>query len=110
MIVPSPWIALLLSAASYRIWRLLAEDTILDRPRRWIVKLPRRWREGMPIPSEYRSDLAQFINCPWCFGWWIALSVWALWEANHHWTEIVAVPFAISAAVGIIRSQLDPPE
>jgi len=46
MDVPSPWVALILLAASFRIWRLLADDEILERPRYWLVRLPRGWQEG----------------------------------------------------------------
>jgi hypothetical protein len=108
--VPSPWIALILVAASYRIWRLLADDIILDRPRNWVVRLPRGWEEGDPIPASYRIELANFITCPWCFGFWITLAVWVIWQIEPHWTTILLVPFALSAAVGITRINLDPAE
>lgn len=110
MSVPSPWIALLLAAASFRIWRLLSEDTILDTPRRWVVNLPKNWEEGMQIPPNYRDKLAELINCPWCLGFWVSLVMWGLWQIDEHWVEVFATPFAISAAVGIIRTKLDPPE
>jgi hypothetical protein len=108
MSVPSLWITVLLAAASYRIWRLLAEDVILDRPRRWIVRLPLKWKEGMLIPDGYRYRLAEFINCPWCLGFWVSIAVWIAWQADEHLTTVIAVPLAISAAVGIIRTKLDP--
>jgi len=110
MSIPTPWAALLLVAASYRLWRLLAEDTILDRPRRWLVRLPRDWEEGMQLPIAYRMRLAEFINCPWCSGFWISIAVWLLWQAEEHWVTVLAVPLAVSAGVGITRGLLDPPE
>lgn len=110
MTVPSPWVALILAAGVYRIWRLLADDEILDRPRRWLVRLPAKWEEGDPIPASYRIGLANFISCPFCFGWWLALATWGVWEANPHWTTIVIFPFALSAAVALIRTNLDAPE
>lgn len=110
MTVPSPWVALLLAAASYRLWRLVAEDSILDRPRRWIVRLPREWHEGQMLPEGYRLGLAAFLNCAWCSGFWLTVGVWLLWQADEHWTEVLAVPFALSAAVGIIRGTLDKDE
>lgn len=110
MTVPSPWVALLLVAGTYRLWRLLSEDTILDRPRRWLVRLPRDWSEGDPIPRSYRSGLAEFITCTWCLGFHISWIVWLIWEIEPHWTEILLIPFAISTAVGIVRVKLDPPE
>lgn len=110
MDVPSPWIALILVMGCYRIWRLLAEDTVLDVPRKWLVRLPRKWEEGDPLPEEYRLKLAIFLSCPWCFGWWIVLSVWGLWLLSHHWTAVFMTPWAISAGVGITRHKLDPPD
>lgn len=107
MSVPSPWVALLLLAASYRLWRLLAEDDILDWPRRWVVRLPREWQEGQMLPEGYRIRAAAFITCPWCFGFWLAIAVWLLWQAEPHWTEVLAVPLALSAGVGLIRANLD---
>jgi len=110
MSVPSPWTTIILVAAAYRIWRLLSEDAILDWPRRKIVRLPYRWSEGDPIPPNYRAVLAEFISCPWCLGWWTCLAIWLAWQAYPHGVTVIAVPFAISAAVGIVRVKLDPPE
>lgn len=104
MSIPSPWIALLLLGASYRIWLLLAEDTILDRPRRWVVGLDPGWEEGLTLPERYRLGLARFITCPWCLGFWVALAVWGLWQIDEHWIEVFSVPLALSAAVGIVAT------
>jgi len=101
MSVPSPWIALLLLGASYRIWKLLADDTILNRPRHWLVRLPPDWEEGDPLPRDYRLELARFITCPWCLGFHVSWVLWLAWEIEPHWTAIFSVPFALSAALGI---------
>lgn len=100
--LPDWWVTLLLALACYRLFRLLAEDTILDRPRNWFVRLPRRWKEGDPIPPEYREKLAIFITCPWCAGFWICLVVWLIWERWPHETVIACVPLALSAVVGLL--------
>jgi len=110
MSVPSPWTALLLIAAAYRIWRLLSEDVILDWPRRKVVRLPYRWEEGEVIPPNYRAGLAEFISCPWCLGFhvcWILWLCWVLWPTE---TTFLSTPLAFSAAVGIVRVKLDPLE
>jgi hypothetical protein len=86
---------------------LLAEDVILDRPRRWLVRLDREWEEGLALPENYRSGLAEFITCAWCLGFWVSVGVWLAWIIEPHGTLVVAVPFAISAAVGLIRTRLD---
>jgi hypothetical protein len=106
MSFPGAWVTIILLAAAFRIWRLLAEDFILDRPRHWIVNLPRNWKEGDAIPKNYREKLAEFINCPWCFGFWISIAVWGLWQINEHWTEVLCVPLAISAGVGLVVHNL----
>lgn len=110
MTVPVPWAALILIAAAYRIWRLLAEDTILTRPRRWLTNLPADWEEDDPIPDDYRIGLANFISCPACFGFWIALAIWLIWEVTPFWTEVFSMPLAISAGLIVFRSKLDPPD
>lgn len=110
MNVPSPWIALLLIACAYRIWRLIAEDTILNPVRFWVVGLPSDWEEGKPIPKGYRMKLAEFISCPACCGFWISLALWGIWQLTPHWTEVFSVPMAISAFVIVFRHKLDPPD
>lgn len=107
MNVPSPWIALLLLGFSYRIWRLLAEDTILSAPRYYLVGLPIDWEDGDPIPDGYRITLASFISCAWCLGFWVSLAVWGAWIAFPTVIEFIAVPFAISSGVGLVRARID---
>jgi hypothetical protein len=96
--IPDWYELLLLALAAYRLWRLLAEDDILDRPRRWLVRLGSEWeKEGDPVPANYRASLAEFLTCPFCFGAWVALGWWGAWQIWPHATLVVAVPFAISA-------------
>lgn len=42
---------------SYRLWRLLAIDGILNRPREWVL--------GASVGRH------EFLACPWCSGWWV---------------------------------------
>lgn len=101
--VPSLWAFLLLALASYRTWHLLAEDTILDRPRRALLRLG-DWRTaGDPVPDTYRTDLGEFIRCPWCLGFWIATAWWAAWLVWDD-TLVVAVPFALSAVLALANA------
>lgn len=116
--IPEPYQFLLLALVAYRVWRLVAEDDILERPRRWLVRLPMNWKEGDSFPRKYREELALFINCPWCAGAWVSLLVYGIWlftlGDGPHSTEDVLVGlgmwFALSCSVGLIRSKLDPPE
>lgn len=84
----------LLGLAAFRVWRILGEDTILDRPREWFIrKVP--WGE-------------EWVTCPWCAGAWVSAAVWLAWVASPHWATIVAFPFALSAIVGLIAANIDP--
>jgi hypothetical protein len=103
--IPDWWTLILLGLAAYRIQRLIAVDTLLDTPRLWLVGLG-PWKEGQPTPPTYRSRLADFLRCPWCLGFWVALAWWAAWQQWPREALVVAAPFALSTAVGLI-AQLD---
>lgn len=118
MSIPDWWAFTLLGLAAYRVWRLLAQDDILDRPRNWILRLPRDWEEGKPIPRTYREGLGLFLRCPWCAGAWVSAIVYLVWLSVFGDPEFSAESvfgalgtwFALSAAVGLVRTNLDPPE
>ena len=100
MNVPGWWDATLLALAAWRLFHLLAYDDILDRPRRYITRLAPTWRqEGDSTGEKYREKLGDFLTCPYCAGWWIALGWWIAWQLWPHGTLIAAVPFALSAGV-----------
>jgi hypothetical protein len=84
---------LILTAAAYRTWRLLAFDTILDIPRQHVQGAVRR-----------------FLECPWCAGFWIT----AAWLTPLYvdaqlpvWLRC-ALPWAGSLLVGLTARNLDP--
>lgn len=93
MSVPSWWAFVLLSLAAFRVWKLIGEDTILDRPRTWVLK-------------RVKDDkLELFITCPWCSGFWIsgvALMVYCVTTEWLDWFGFLTSWFAVSAAVGIV--------
>lgn len=91
--IPNWWEFLLLALASYRIWRLVAEDVVLDPIRDRIVKT---------------SKVSEFVACPFCLGFWIAVVVWLVWTAWPHWALIITVPFAISGLLALIAVNLEP--
>ena len=98
MSIPDWYVLVLLALAAFRTWRLLAEDDILDRPRRYVTRLGEKWeKDGDVVPMEYRIRLGAFIECPWCLGFWVALSWWGAWQIWPHGTEIAAVPLALSS-------------
>jgi hypothetical protein len=87
--VIDPWEFALVALAAWRTWKLLAEDTITE-------PLRARYIEG----HEWRET---FTECPWCAGFWVALAWVAAFWVEPLWTVIVAVPFAVSAAVGTLQ-------
>lgn len=102
--VPTTWEAILLGLAAFRVWRLLAADTILDWPRNRLVRREEFW-EG---PDFYREKLDRWLHCPWCMGFWVTMGWWGAWLVWPHATMIVAVPWAISAFVGLVQRNYDP--
>lgn len=100
MNIPNWYELLLLGAAAWRIFQLISDDDILDRPRRYLLRLGNEWeKEGDPVPSNYRVSTGIFITCPYCAGFWIALAWWGAWQIWPHATLVIAVPFVISAGV-----------
>jgi hypothetical protein len=104
-VIPAPWQFVLLALAAYRAWRLIGIDDITAGLRDRVIG--RTLYETGSDPDAYRPTLDKLIGCPWCLGAWIALAVTAAWWAAPHWTLIVCVPFAVSAAVGLVSKNLD---
>jgi hypothetical protein len=113
--IPEPYIFILLVLVAYRAWHLIAEDTVLERPRRWLVRLPKTWNEGDALPRGYRNELALFINCPWCAGAWVSLVTYVVYLATlGSWPDGtqdvfvgLGVWFALYCSVGLVSVNLD---
>ncbi len=101
MSIPGWFPFILLALAAFRTWRLLGEDDILNRPRRYVTGLPQDWKDGDAIPKGYREWLVDFIECPYCSGAWMAFAWWGAWEIWPHGATVVAVPLALSALLPI---------
>lgn len=99
MKIPDWWAALLLGLAAWRTFQLLVHDDILDWPRRRLLRLGEWKQDGDPVPPTYRSWLGEWMKCPYCFGFWVALAWWGAWQITGHWTLVFAVPFALSTGV-----------
>lgn len=80
----------LLVAASYRIWRFLAEDDITTTVR---LKLP--------------DKVVQPLRCAWCAGFWISLVVVVLVDSLHGLPLPVLWVLAVSTGVGLIAHATD---
>lgn len=110
MSVPDWWEVALLALAAYRTFRLIAEDDILEGPRRRLLRMAAGWEEGQDLPEEYRDKLALFITCPACLGFWLSVAWFVAWQIFPHETLVFAAVWAISALVIFLRLNLDPPE
>jgi Protein of unknown function (DUF1360) len=96
--VPGWWGVALLSGAAYRTWHLVALDTIVEPLRRRVFRIDSGGEPG----EGYRATLDDFVGCPWCSGFWLAVAWWTAWQVWPHATLVVAVPFAVSAVVGLL--------
>lgn len=102
MKIPNWYEAILLALAAFRVFHLLAEDVILDRPRRWFLRLGDWRQDGDKYPDGYRAYWGEFLVCGWCAGFWITLVWWGSFQWSPHWSIVIAVPWALSAVVGLI--------
>lgn len=93
--IPEPWMFALLGLASWRVWLLISDDKILEKP---MDALLRRLH-----PIERRTFWREFIECPRCLGSWIALAWWLAWLAFPTETTICAVPWALFALVALVE-------
>lgn len=77
--------------AVYRIARVIARDTILDRPRN-------------AIQNKYHGSLVNLMVCMWCLGFWLSIIAVFLtaWRTSHDLWLIAASMLTISAIVGIV--------
>lgn len=90
--MPSPFEFLLLGLAAWRIWHLLAEDGIFDRPRDRLFPEGTYWRE-------------ELIGCPYCLGFHVSLVVYLFWIWLPTETLYAVLPFSLNAVViGIHRA------
>lgn len=100
MTTPNWYGLALLALAAWRTFQLLADDDILDRPRRWILRLGNDWeKEGDRVPDEYRAGWGAWLTCPYCAGFWISLVWWGAYQFWPHGTLVAAVVLAINAGV-----------
>lgn len=97
---PEPWEFVLLALAAFRVWKLLAEDAITVGVRARVFGNSGRFR-------RHGAAGLDFLLCPWCAGFWIAVGWWAAWLAWPEHVLVAAVPFALSAAVGASAVVLD---
>lgn len=88
--IPGPWPFALLALAAYRVFWLIAEDDITAPIRERLTARGRREKTEL------------FLTCGWCAGFWICVGWWLAWLALNEWAVVAAVPFALSAVVGLV--------
>jgi hypothetical protein len=87
-------LTLLLALSAYRVWRLLALDAILDRPRSAL------------FPDD--TGRGQFLRCPWCAGFWVAAVLWALtWATLSDGLPAPGLVFGAAAALVALLGTVD---
>lgn len=83
--------------AAWRVWHLIAKDDITERPRVWALeRLDDKWDD--------------FIECPFCAGFWISLGwvgAYVLWPEGAVWA---ALPFALNSVVVVVNYWLSKDE
>jgi hypothetical protein len=106
----------ILVLATYRIVRLIGWDEfppvarVRDRLLQVTVdrSMTERHPQGQPPRRAGRPGWQQFVECPYCSGFWIGLLILAVYWAAGDWTLVVLAPFALNGAVGITARMLDP--
>lgn len=120
--VPSPWPALLLALAAYRVTRLVGWDVFppIAKARAWVIgeKIvsagtvsARLGLTGETPDYQYVYRwplLAELVGCAFCLGAWISLAIYLLWLKWPVPTMYASVPLALSGFVGLVAKQLDP--
>lgn len=120
--IPDAWQFVLLALAAYRVYRLIARDTITE-PLRAAVSYPDTQAvsldeqpedEGLTvigtdtdIPKSWRVYVATLIRCPWCAGFYVSVGTWLLWDVWPRPVLFLATPWAIAAVLGLVKKNLD---
>jgi hypothetical protein len=89
---------LIIGAAAWSTFQLVAFDDILDRPRRYVLRMGKEWQPGLDpktrrpyeVPDDYRLELGIFVTCPYCAGFWIWVAWITAWLVTS-WTLIPAL-------------------
>lgn len=100
-----------LMLGAFRLTRIIGWDTMaaLVHVREWVTGRRLEDDGSVTVLNPSRPEwLDQLLSCPWCLGWWVSLATAFAWWWVPTVTLAVALPLALSAAVGLIAKQLDP--
>lgn len=120
--IPTPWVAVVLMLAVFRLNRLLSYDHFppVARLRAWAVgehsttSGDQNARMGLTsapvqVATSYRREtLHELLACVFCIGFWTALAVYGFWLWQPTWALYAAAPLALNAAAALAARWLDP--
>lgn len=107
----SPWAFVLVALGAYRLWRIVARDSITEKAR--VAATGYADADAPPLEPGTRSPrryLSALIRCAWCSGFYIAVAAYVCWRLWPHATLTGATPLALSAVLGLTRKNLDKEE
>lgn len=113
--------AILIGLAAFRMWRIIAEDSIAEPIRDWLYdtettkEIQHRvgnngsWTETVTKHRPVRQFLQDLMFCPWCIGFWYAgVGAWLVADAeSYNPAEFALVWLAASAVCGITQKAMD---
>lgn len=127
--IPSPWVAIVLALASFRLTRFIGWDDFppLVAARDWLTGAHTVSKGTNEARTGQSSDVVTYdiafrwwwldklLGCAYCLGAWVSTLVYLGWVflgapyalAQHSPIFYVVGPAALSAAVGIIARHLD---
>lgn len=102
--------AVLIGLASYRLWRIPAEDSITSWFRGWLYS--QSDTSGDPKYARRERIAAWFgdlVSCVWCLGWWIsgALAALVAWHEDYSLIGFALLWCAGSTIAGLTRKAVD---
>jgi len=83
----------LIGIASYRLYRLIAEDTATEHWRDWVLSRSPVWVDAM-------------VSCSWCLGSWVAFGITWATDATVGLQAPMLVGLAAAVVVGWLGENL----
>lgn len=113
----SPLVLIAFMLGVYGWWRLIARDSILDRPRRWLyLRFPHegfvdqkvRPKRGVSVYSsgvwytQVGTFIGELIYCPFCLSWWIAVAQFFVYAQWPHLVVMFGILHGSRIAAGFL--------